>query len=98
MKRELEDLNSARNLMLENQVYELPSEILQDLFILYFLDKEYNCQMDAGFMGVKETKWAPGVYNVKPIIGWSIQFYIPEKKKETVLCITNKFCNINILE
>ena len=49
--------------------YELPSEILQAPFILHFLGKQYNCYMDAGFMGVKETKLAPGVYNVKPIIG-----------------------------
>ena len=32
-----------------------------------------NCQLDAGSMGVKEIKLAPGVYNVKPIIGWGVQ-------------------------
>ena len=60
----------------------MPSEILQAPFILNFFGKKYNCQMDAGFLGVKETKLAPGVYNVKPIIGWGIQFDVPEKKKE----------------
>jgi len=70
------------------KIYEttdLASEILDTPFILKLLgnpklgipDVEINSQFDTGFFGVKETKEGPGVYNVKPIIGWGFKIGVP---------------------
>ena len=65
----------------------LPSEILDTPFILEILGLEksvkVNCQLDSGFMGIQETKYAPGVYNIKPIIGWGLLYDAPVKVKPT---------------
>jgi len=74
-----------------DRIYEtsdLPSEILDTPFILEIVSEglkspsvEINSQMHSGFFGVKETKEGPGLYNVRPIIGWGIQIDAPPKKK-----------------
>lgn len=66
----------------KNNLYELtddvsllPSEILNAPFVLNILELpsfKMDCELHSGFFGVKETKTAPGVYNVKPIIGWGL--------------------------
>jgi len=52
--------------------------------ILELIDKmpsvKINSQFDAGFFGMKETREGPGVYSVKPIIGWGILLDVPPKK------------------
>jgi len=71
-----------------DRIYEtsdLPSEILDTPFILELVfdempSIEINSQMDSGFFGVKETKEGPGLYNVRPIIGWGIKIGVPPKK------------------
>ena len=72
---------------LNEDVRELPSEILKAPFILEILDIipiEINCEFHSGFFGVKETKTAPGVYNVKPVIGWGLMYNVqkPERPKQ----------------
>jgi len=59
---------------------ELPSEILHTPFILKLVDlgTEINSQFDSGFFGVKEVKQGPGLYNVKPIIGWGIKIGVEQ--------------------
>jgi len=63
---------------------ELPSEILDTPFILQLMGVKpeiaINCQFDSGFFGVKETKEGPGLYNVKPIIGWGIKLDVEPPK------------------
>jgi len=53
--------------------------------ILELLDKvpsiKINSQFDSGFFGMKETKEGPGMYNVKPIIGWGIKIGVPPKEE-----------------
>ena len=67
---------------LSDNVSDLPSEILKAPFILELHNVgEFNCEFHSGFFGVKETKKEPGVYNVKPIIGWGIMFNVPKKEK-----------------
>ena len=75
-----------------DDLYQLPSQILIVPFILDLVDCndvaecnnvvcEMNCEMHSGFFGVKETKTAPGVYNVKPIIGWGLKYNVEKRKK-----------------
>jgi len=77
-KRSLERIYETR---------DLPSEILDTPFILKLvglgLDVEINSQFDSGFFGLKETREGPGLYNVKPIIGWGIKIGVepPAPKK-----------------
>ena len=66
---------------------KLPSEILDTPFILELAGEgvppvEINSQFDSGFFGMKETKEGPGLYNVKPIIGWGIKIGVPPKKED----------------
>jgi len=64
---------------------DLPSEILNTPFVLELFDDgvpvmKINSQFDTGFFGVKETKEGPGLYNVKPVIGWGIKLDVPPKE------------------
>ena len=63
----------------------VPSEILNTPFILEILGLgdpiDINCQLDSGFIGLQETRYAPGVYNVKPIIGWGLIYNAPQIEK-----------------
>jgi len=63
----------------------LPSEILDTPFLLELQENgvpimKINSQFDTGFFGVKETKEGPGLYNVKPVIGWGIKIGVPPKE------------------
>jgi len=64
---------------------KLPSEILDTPFILELVGVEpsikINCQLESGFFGLKETTEGPGLFNVKPVIGWGIKIGVPPKKE-----------------
>jgi len=67
---------------------KLPSEVLHAPFILElrFPDGpsvEINSQFDSGFFGLKETKEGPGLYNVKPIVGWGIKVGVNPPEEES---------------
>jgi hypothetical protein len=60
---------------------DLPSELLDVPFILQLIGVgEFNCELHSGFVGIKETKTAYGVYNVKPVIGWGFMFNVNKEK------------------
>jgi len=68
------------------KISDLPSEILDTPFILELrsFDGEtvlgrINSQFDSGFFGAKETKEGPGLFNVKPVIGWGVKTDVPCK-------------------
>jgi len=70
-----------------SETSDLPSEILDTPFILELVGEgmstEINSQLDSGFFGVMETKKGPGLYNVKPVIGWGLKIGVPPKEKPT---------------
>ena len=76
---------SKRSLEMISETSDLPSEILDTPFILELVGmgpaEKINSQFDSGFFGVKETKEGPGLYNVKPIIGWGIKTGVKPKDK-----------------
>jgi len=69
---------------------KIASEILDTPFILKVTgagpEIELPSQFDTGFFGLKETKDGPGLYNVKPIIGWGIRIGVepsePKRKNQ----------------
>lgn len=65
-------------------IYDMPSEILTVplKLDLVALGKTVNCELHAGFMGVKETRVGEGKYNVKPVIGWGFKYDVSGPKNE----------------
>ena len=64
---------------LESEILTVPLKLN-----LVALGKEVNCELHAGFMGVKETKTGYGKYNIKPVIGWGFKYDVPEPEEPKV--------------
>ena len=65
------------------KISEMQSEILTVPLKLKFiaLGITVDCELHAGFMGVKETKTGFGKYNIKPVIGWGFKYDVPKPKE-----------------